>query len=63
MSVYELVFTRGAQSEYAALDGSVRNMVDKGLARLRVRPDEIGKQLSGRLLPAVSSSSGLTAFA
>ena len=25
MSVYELVFTRGAQSEYAALDGSVRN--------------------------------------
>ena len=40
MSVYELVFTRGAQSEYAALDG---------LARLRVRPDEIGKQLSGPL--------------
>ena len=49
MIVYERVFTRGAQSEYAALDGSVRNMVDKGLARLRVRPDEIGKQLSGPL--------------
>lgn len=49
MSVYELVFTRGAQREYASLDGSVRSMVDKGLARLRVRPAEIGKQLSGPL--------------
>lgn len=49
MSEYELVFTRGAQKEYAALDGSVRNMVDKGLARLRVRPHEVGKQLSGAL--------------
>ncbi len=49
MSTYELVFTRGAQREYASLDGSVRSMVDKGLARLRVRPGEIGKQLSGPL--------------
>lgn len=49
MSAYELLFTRGAQKEYASLDGSVRGMVDKGLARLRVRPGEIGKQLSGPL--------------
>lgn len=31
MSTYELVFTRGAQREYASLDGSVRSMVDKGV--------------------------------
>lgn len=49
MSAYELVFTRDAQREYASLDGSVRSMVDKGLTRLRVRPAEIGKQLSGPL--------------
>ncbi len=49
MSCYELVFTRGAQKELADLDGSVREMVLKGLARLRVRPLEIGKPLGGSL--------------
>ena len=29
--------------------GSVRSMLNKGLARLRVRPAEIGKALSGAL--------------
>lgn len=49
MSCYELVFTHGAHKEFADLDGSVRGMILKGLARLRVRPSEIGKPLSGRL--------------
>lgn len=49
MSGYELVFSRGARKEYEALDGSVRSMLNKGLARLRVRPAEIGKALSGAL--------------
>ena len=35
MSGYELVFSRGARKEYEALDGSVRSMLNKGLARLR----------------------------
>lgn len=46
---YDLIFTHGAKKEYRALDGSVRAMVNKGLARLRVRPAEIGKPLSGSL--------------
>ena len=49
MSGYELVFSRGARKEYEALDGSVRSMLNKGLARLRVRPAEIGRTLSGDL--------------
>lgn len=38
-----------AQKEYLRLRGSQREMVNKGLARLRVRADEIGKPLSGAL--------------
>ncbi|WP_172136075.1 type II toxin-antitoxin system RelE/ParE family toxin [Adlercreutzia sp. ZJ473] len=49
MNAYELVFTRAAAKEYEALDGTVRAMVNKGLAKLRTRPNEIGKPLSGSL--------------
>lgn len=38
-----------AQKEYQHLDGSVRAMCTKGLARLALRADEIGKPLSGSL--------------
>ncbi len=38
-----------AKKDYEALDGSVRVMVDKGLARLALRADKIGKPLSGLL--------------
>lgn len=38
-----------AEKDYASLDGSVRAMVDKGIARLALRADEIGKPLSGLL--------------
>lgn len=38
-----------ALKEYRSLDGSVRAMVDKGLTRLAVRADEIGKPLGGKL--------------
>ena len=41
--------SRAAQKEYDSLDGSVRVMVDKGLLRLALRADEIGKPLSGAL--------------
>ena len=47
---YEIGFIdRAAQKEYLNLDGSTRRLVDSGLMRLRVRADEIGKPLSGRL--------------
>ncbi|MDO4290112.1 MAG: type II toxin-antitoxin system RelE/ParE family toxin [Eggerthellaceae bacterium] len=47
---FELAFIdRAAQKEYLSLDGSVRKLVDKGLARLAARGDEIGKPLSGDL--------------
>lgn len=47
---FKLAFIdRAAQKEYLALDGSVRGLVDKGLARLAARGDEIGKPLSGDL--------------
>ena len=35
--------------EYDSLDGSVRAVVDKGMLRLALRADEIGKPLSGAL--------------
>lgn len=38
-----------ARDDYLSLDGSVRAMVDKGIARLALRADEIGKPLSGPL--------------
>ena len=42
-------FNRDALKEYKSLDGSVRKLVDLGLAKLRVRADEIGKPLRGEL--------------
>lgn len=42
-------FSRDVEKEYQALDGSVRKLVDIGLAKLRVRADEIGKPLHGEL--------------
>ena len=39
----------GAAREYLALDGSIRPMIDKGIARLALRADEIGKPLKGQL--------------
>lgn len=38
-----------ARKEYDSLDGSTRAMVDKGLLRLALRADEIGKALLGPL--------------
>ncbi|WP_165171043.1 type II toxin-antitoxin system RelE/ParE family toxin [Adlercreutzia sp. ZJ242] len=42
-------FNGAARKEYLALDGSARAMVDKGIARLALRADEIGKPLAGKL--------------
>ena len=39
-------FNRDALKEYKSLDGSVRKLVDLGLAKLRVRADEIGEAAS-----------------
>lgn len=38
-----------AKKDYLSLDGSIRHLVDKGIARLALRADEIGKPLSGAL--------------
>ncbi|WP_165253112.1 addiction module toxin RelE [Adlercreutzia sp. ZJ304] len=47
---YKLVFIDArCQKEYLALRGNTRLLVDKGLARLRVRANEIGKPLNGAL--------------
>ena len=42
-------YDKTAEKEYLSLDGSVRAMVNKGIARLVLRADEIGKPLSGLL--------------
>lgn len=42
-------YDRDAEKEYLSLDGSVKAMVDKGIARLALRADEIGKPLGGLL--------------
>ena len=42
-------FNHDVLKEYESLDGSVRKLVDLGLAKLRVRADEIGKPLHGEL--------------
>ncbi|WP_165056572.1 MULTISPECIES: type II toxin-antitoxin system RelE/ParE family toxin [unclassified Adlercreutzia] len=42
-------YNRAAYKEYLALSGSTRTMVDKGIARLALRADEIGKPLAGKL--------------
>lgn len=47
---YEVEFLdEGAKRDYLSLDGSIRAMVDKGIARLALRADQIGKPLSGAL--------------
>ncbi len=38
-----------AEKEYRSLDGSTRAVIDKGLLRLVLRADEMGKPLSGAL--------------
>lgn len=43
-------FSRDVAREYRSLDGSVKKLVDIGLAKLRMRADEIGKPLQGELL-------------
>lgn len=40
-------YDKTAEKEYLSLDGSVRAMVDKGITRLALRADEIGKPLAG----------------
>lgn len=48
---YEISFiSSSCQKEYLSLSGQSRMIVDKGLARLRIRPLDIGKPLSGVLL-------------
>lgn len=42
-------YCAASKRDYDSLDGSVRTMVDKGIARLALRADEIGKPLSGML--------------
>lgn len=42
-------FSRDVVREYRSLDGSVKKLVDIGLAKLRMRADEIGKPLRGEL--------------
>ena len=54
---------RAAERDYLSLDGSARAMVDKGIARLALRADEVGKPLSGPSPAAASSSSAPTASA
>ena len=41
--------SKAAEKEFRVLDGATRTMVAKGLARLRVHGDEIGKPLGGAL--------------
>ena len=38
-----------AKKDYLSLDCSILHLVDKGIARLALRADEIGKPLSGAL--------------
>ncbi|MBC2888598.1 type II toxin-antitoxin system RelE family toxin [Gordonibacter massiliensis (ex Traore et al. 2017)] len=42
-------FNAAAARDYQSLDGSMKKLVDVGLAKLRVRADEIGKPLGGSL--------------
>ncbi|BAK45102.1 type II toxin-antitoxin system RelE/ParE family toxin [Eggerthella sp. YY7918] len=42
-------FNTAVAKEYQALEGSTRKLVDIGLAKLRIRADELGKPLQGRL--------------
>ena len=45
---FKLSFHPKALKEYNKLDGSVRQLVDKGIAKLRFRADEIGKPLMNK---------------
>ena len=42
--------SKAAEKEFRVLDGATRTMVAKGLARLRVHGDQIGKPLGGARL-------------
>jgi mRNA interferase RelE/StbE len=42
-------YDKAVEKEYRSLDGSAKRLVDVGLAKLRVRADEIGKPLHGDL--------------
>ena len=42
---FEIRFDEDAWQEYEALDGSLKNIVDKYLERMEFRADEIGKNL------------------
>ena len=42
-------YNQDVAKEYKALDGSVKKLVGIGLAKLRMRADEIGKPLHGEL--------------
>ena len=46
---YEVKFHPGAFKEYERLDNTTAKMVDKKLAVLEIRPEEIGKPLAGNL--------------
>lgn len=45
---FRLRFDKKAQKEYDKLDGSIKVHVNKGLAKLRVRADNIGKELENK---------------
>lgn len=42
-------YDKDAEKEYLSLDGLVKAMIDKGIARLALWADEIGKPLGGLL--------------
>ena len=46
--VYRLTFTAVAKDQYEALDGRIRQQVDKGLQRIQHNPQK-GKPLRGEL--------------
>lgn len=47
-TVYELLFTETAKTQYEKLDPRLRRQVDKGLDRISANP-ELGKPLRGEL--------------
>lgn len=45
---FSLRFNKKAKKEFDKLDGSVKPRIEKGLARLRARADEVGKPLENK---------------
>lgn len=45
---FEIVFIEDAKKDYLKLDGSERKYVDLALAKISIRADEIGEELSNR---------------